>query len=94
MDARWKDVYKIDYEGTVVKLRMSPNREYCELVGFTNPIDYVGRCPNCQRKMGLSVKLHSLRGEGDLLSAYPTVKCPHDCGFHVWVTDGKAIDFK
>lgn len=85
------DETTITYKDKTMKLKLFPLREHREkykLIGYN-----VDACPVCGKGMMLSTRNHMVTAnEQGQITAMPSLVCPHQCGWHVWVKDGIATD--
>jgi hypothetical protein len=59
-------------------------------------VGYEHKCPKCGIAVLLNNTIHKItitvENGKELLTVSPSSVCPHGCGWHVWVKDGKATD--
>lgn len=74
------------YKGKEIKFKAVKNSDMWKSV--THEMD----CPVCGKGTSLSPKVHTLKLENGKATLTPSLVCPFNCGFHVWVKDGIATD--
>ena len=76
-----KDKITIQYKDKPIPMRL--------IHGGGNPVGYKITCPVCNKWSVMDFGIHNISSD---LTIMPSLVCPHGCGWHVWVTNGIAVD--